>query len=155
MKFILILFVIAGFVSCESKTSSFSLTKRDVQKLLNNPEPARQMLKEGSVEGFVSVPAEGFFQRLFVGFKAAGDCEIIVYENNAVSVSFLGSRTFDLTEIKGYPLFIAELDRNQILIVQHNSGRVVSAVQTIYDSRGRVVYQSFGAGDYIQECISK
>ena len=49
-------------------------------------------------------------------------------------------------------IFIGELGNNQVIIVQHHQGMVVSVTQTVYDKKGNVVYGKSGQGEYIKEC---
>ena len=96
-------------------------------------------------------------QRLMVGFEVTGEsCSVTVNEDNTVAVSFLGDASIPLvstsTENRCTDIFIGELENDQVLIVQHHRGEVVSLTQTIYDEKGDVVYGRFGNGDYIREC---
>ena len=49
-------------------------------------------------------------------------------------------------------IFVGELGNDEVLIVQHHQGEVVSITQTIYDENGDVVYGRSGVGEFIREC---
>ena len=162
MKFFLILFFIilngcANSTASESNNSMFPLTRNKIKNLLENPPTRFEKLEEETISGCVSVPARGFFQKLFVGLESTGEsCSITIHPNNKISVNFLSQKNIPLisTSQPGIPTdtFVAELDNGQVLIVQQVKGRVVSVTQTIYDSQGTVVYQNSGEGDFIREC---
>ena len=133
------------------------LTKGYIQQLLSNPSPNQEKLKEGTLHGCVHIPAKGFMQRLMVGFETTGEgCSVTVNQNNAVRVSFLGDAFIPVvstsTERQLTDILIGELENDQVLIVQHRRGEVVSITQTVYDKNGDVVYGRSGDGDYIRGC---
>ena len=153
MKYCCIILFPFTAIHCQSDSSLPPLTKANVQDFLSNSSRDQQ-LKQEVISGYVSVPATSFFQRVFVGSQATGEsCTIAVRANNSVSVSFLRDQTFNLVEFQPYPLFVAELTGNQVLVVQHSFGKVVSVTQTIYDDNDHIVYQSSGKGEFIQSCI--
>ena len=134
-----------------------SLTRDNVQELLHNPSQDQEKLTPGTFKGCVLVPATDFIQKLMVGFELTGEtCSATVNPNNSVSISFLGDATISVvstsTERIQTDIFIGELENNQVLIVQHHQGQVVSITHTIYDKNGVVVYGKFGQGDFIKEC---
>ena len=110
------------------------------------------------VDRGVHIPARGFNQRLMVGFERTGErCSVTVQRGNTVQVSFLGDAVIPLvstsTERPRTDLFVGELGADQVLIVQHRRGEVVSITQTVYDANGDVVYGRSGVGDFIRECV--
>ena len=162
MKFFLIFcFIIlngcASSTASESNDSIFPLTRNKIKNLLDNPPARSEKLEEETISGCISVPARGFFQRLFVGSESTGEsCSITIHSGNKISVDFLRQKNIPLISASqpGIPTdtFVAELESGQVLIVQQLRGRVVSVTQTIYDSQGVVVYQNSGKGDFIREC---
>lgn len=162
MKFFLIFCLIilngcANSNASESNGSIFPLTRNKIKNLLDNPPARSEKLEEETISGCISVPARGFFQRLFVGLESTGEsCSITIHSNNKISVDFLRQTNIPLisTSQPGIPTdtFVAELDNGQVLIVQQVRGRVVSVTQTLYDQKGTVVYQNSGKGDFIREC---
>ena len=133
------------------------LTKSYIQQLLSNPSQGQEQLKTGTYHGCVHIPAKGFIQRRMVGFELTGEsCSVTVNQNNAVRVSFLGDGAIPVvstsTERYRTDIFIGELEGDQVLIVQHHRGKVISISQTVYDEDGDVVYGRSGEGDYIRVC---
>ena len=103
------------------------------------------------------MPATDFIQKIMVGFERTGEsCFVTVGKNNTVEVSFLEGNAVSVvstsTDRYRTDIFIGELGSDQVLIVQHHHGEVVSVTQTIYDKKGYVVYGKNGQGDYIKEC---
>ena len=156
-SFILILTPLFLFGIIGTSDAEQSLTRSTVQQLLSNPSQSREKLKPGTHQGCVHIPAKGFIQRRMVGFEMTGEsCSVTVNQNNAVTVSFLGDGVIPVvstgTERYRTDIFIGELENDQVLIVQHHRGEVVSVTQTVYDENGDVVYGRSGEGDYIREC---
>ena len=149
-----ILFISVLFFACGGQSSPSSLTRAHIQSLLKNPSSGDLRLREGRIQGYVSVPAKGFIQRIMVGSRATGEnCSVEVRSGNPgnkITVSFLGSSFYDLVELKPYPLFAAEIGGREVLIVQHSNNQVVSVTQTFYSEGGRIHYPG---GSYIRECI--
>ena len=83
-------------------------------------------------------------------------CSVTVGENNTVKVSFLGDVVTSVVSTSTgqhrTDIFIGELENNQVIIVQHHQGVVISVTQTVYDQKGNVVYGKSGQGEYIKEC---
>ena len=164
MKFFLILYFsffilnVGCSVSSDKSTDSLlSLTRVKVQELSNDHPVQQEQLTEETISGCISVPARGFFQRLFVGLESTGEsCSLTVHSGNKVSVSFLSQKDIQLVSTSSPQVvtdtFVAELDNGEVLIVQHVNGRAVSLTHTVYDSQGTVVYQNFGKGKFIKEC---
>ena len=150
------------FVSCpeaDKGDGPFPLSRTYVRQLLQKaPDLEGQQLEVEDIKGCVSVPAQSFFQKLFVGEKFTGDiCSVAVKANNTVAVSFLGNIDIPLadtaTESYSTDIFLNEIEENGVVIVQHVEGRVVSVTHTIYDKKGIVVYSGYGRGDFIKSCI--
>ena len=164
MKYYLVI-IFFIFNSCKGSSHSsasysaiFPLTKTKIQNLLKNPPVAPTRLKEETINGCISVPASGFFQRLFVGSESTGEqCSITIHSENKISLSFLNQANIPLIDTStpqvSTDTFVAELENGQVLIVQQVNGRVVGLTHTIYDSEGMVVYQGYGKGDYIRVCL--
>ena len=143
-------------IACISDAAQ-PLAKGYVQQLLSNPSPTQEKLKGGTLHGCVHIPAKGFMQRVMVGFETTGEsCSVTVNQNNAVGVSFLGDAFIPVVstsrERKLTDILIGELENDQVLIVQHRRGEIVSITQTVYDKNGDVVYGRSGDGDYIRGC---
>ena len=124
---------------------------------MENPPQNQEPLKEETFNGCVHVPATDFIQKIMVGFERTGEsCFVTVGKNNTVEVSFLEGNAVSVvstsTDRYRTDIFIGELGSDQVLIVQHHHGEVVSVTQTIYDKKGYVVYGKNGQGDYIKEC---
>lgn len=153
MRRIINYFILFFTISC----SGFSvppLTRENIRKLLKDPPQNQKPLKEGTFNGCVHVPATDFIQRIMVGFERTGEsCFVTVGKNNTVEVSFLEGSVVSVvstsTDRYRTDIFIGEQGNDQVLIVQHHQGEVVSVTQTVYDKKGHVVY---GQGDYIKEC---
>ena len=68
---------------------------------------------------------------------------VTVNPDNTVEVSFLGDGVIPVvsTSTEGFvtDIFVGELGNDEVLIVQHHQGEVVSITQTIYDENGNVV----------------
>ena len=133
------------------------LTRENNRKLFQNPPQNQKQLKLGTFYGCVHVPATGFIQNLMVGFKRTGEsCSITISEDNMIQVSFLGDNVIPIvstsTDQYRTDTFTGELDNDQVLIVQHQQGEVVSVTQTIYDKNGDVVYGKSGQGQWIKGC---
>ncbi len=97
-------------------------------------------------------------QRLMVDFETTGEsCSVTVNRDNTVKVSFLADAAVPVvsTSTERYltDVFVGELGNEQVLIVQHHRGEVVSITQTIYDENGDVVYGRSGDGEFIRECV--
>ena len=160
MKFF-ILFLILFIGGCADSQPSTShppqLTKPYIQQVNRGPSN-QEVLRQETVYGCVTVPAEGTWQNMWVGFKFTGDvCSVTVGPNNQVSVSFIGSNFIPVksTSTQQYrtDLFVGELPNNQVLVVQYlPDGRVISVTQTVYNSHNQLVYGQV-EGDYIKECI--
>ena len=152
-SFLVTVFFIAG---CSSSAVQ-PLTKEGVHTLLQNPPQNQEKLKTGTIYGCVHLPAKNKLLKYLGDFEKTGEsCSITVNEDNTVRVSFLGDVTISLfsTSADGIrtDTFVGELDSNQVLIVQHHQGEVVSVTQTIYDQNGDVVYGKFGEGKSIKSC---
>ena len=155
----IISFFLPGFffiASCGGSAAQF-LTKENIKQQLKNPPQNQEQLKTGTFNGCVHVPATAFIQKMMVGFKITGEtCSVTVGENNTVEISFLGDVIISLVSTSNNQhrtdTFIGELENNQVIIVQHHQGEVVSVTQTVYDKKGDVVYGKSGQGDYIKEC---
>ena len=153
---IFVMFFTTFVFSCTTRNN---MTREYVQNILQNPPPAEYVenLVEETRYGCVAVPATSFWQRLMVGLTFTEEsCSVIVQPNNTVVVSFLGSKAIPVVSINKNnfyaDIFLTELGNNQVLIVQHQRGRVVSVTQTIYDEENNVVYGNSGKGDFIREC---
>ena len=79
-----------------------------------------------------------------------------VRKNNNIEVSFIGDIVTPVvsTSTNQYQtdIFIGELGNDEVLVVQHYQGEVVSVTETIYDEKGHVVYGKSRQGDPIKEC---
>ena len=133
------------------------LTRENNRKLLENPPQNQEQLQTGTFYGCVHVPATDFIQRIMLGFERTGEtCSVTVAEDNTVEVSFLEEIVIPVVSTSNSQyrtdIFIGELANNQVLIVQHHQGEVVSVTQTIYDKNDVVVYGKSGQGDSIKEC---
>ena len=157
MKFIFVFAIFFLFAMVCQSTSAQPLTRSYLQRLLSNPPLNQEKLRSGTRHGCVHIPARGFMQRLMVGFEITGEsCSVTVNRDNTVAVSFLGDAVIPLvstsTENRRTDIFVGGLEKDQVLIVQHHRGEVVSLTQTVYDESGDVVYGRSGNGDYIREC---
>ncbi len=157
MKFVSISACFLLLVMVCQSTAAQPLNKSYLQGLLSNPPRHQEKLKPGTRHGCVHIPARGFIQRLMVGFEVTGEnCSVTVNRDNTVAVSFLGDAVIPLvstsTEQRRNDIFVGGLEKDQVLIVQHHRGEVVSLTQTVYDESGDVVYGRSGNGDYIREC---
>ena len=156
MRRVISYFILFFTISC-SGSSVPPLTRENTKRLLENPPQNQEPLKEGTFNGCVHVPATNFIQKIMVGFERTGEnCFVTVGKNNTVEVSFLegGIVSVVSTSTDQYrtDIFIGELGNNQVLIVQHHQGEVVSVTQTVYDKKGHTVYGKSGQGEYIKEC---
>ena len=94
-----------------------------------------------------------------MGFKFTGEaCSFSISSSNKVSVSFLGKTDIQVhsTGPARYPedVYIAELDNNQLLVIQHNThGSFITATLTAYDKKNNVIYGNQGNGSYIKQCF--
>ena len=157
MKFVLIstcLFLIATMGHC---AAGERMNEGYFRRLLSNPPRNQEKLKAETLHGCVYIPAKGFVQRLVVGVEKTGEsCSVTVNPDNTVEVSFLGDGVIPVvsTSTEGFvtDIFVAELGNDEVLIVQHHQGEVVSITQTIYDENGDVVYGRSGVGEFIREC---
>ena len=134
------------------------LTKSYIRKLMLNPPANQERLEVKTYQGCVHVPAKNFVQRTMVGFRRTGEtCTITLGENNTAKISFWGDQVISLismsTERTPSDLFVAELDNEQVLLVQHHQGEVVSLTHTVYNGRGGVVYGGSRGGQIIKECV--
>ena len=152
--FIFLIFSIV-IVGCPSPVTQ-ALTKQYVKNLFKNPPQRSFQLQEETYKGCVHIPARGLGQRLAVGFERTGEsCSIVVGQNNTVTVSFVNDRSIPLvsTRFGRYTdIFVGDLGNDQLLIIQHHQGQVISVTQTVYDKNGHVVYGQSGKGTYIKEC---
>ena len=101
----------------------FPLTRAKVQDLLNDSSVDQEKLKEETISGCVSVPAQSFLQRVFVGSESTGEpCSVTIHPGNKISVSFLSQKNIQLVNTSRpqalTDTFVAELDNSQVLIVQ-------------------------------------
>ena len=169
--FILFVFILIPFPSCETKDQNndllpstknngpFPLTRESVQQILRKtPPPNEQQLTVETLKGCVSVPAKKGLQKLFVGVNFTGEfCTVTVKPQNTVAVSFLGNIDIPLanTSTPDYPtdIFLNQIEDNGVVIVQHVKGKVVSVTHTVYDKKGYVVYGGSGKGNFIKACI--
>ena len=156
MQFISSFLLIFLFTNSCNGGSKSPLTRTNVRAALANPSENQPRLNQKTYQGCENVPAKNFFKRKFgVGFDFTGEtCSITVHSGNTVSVSFLDSDSVPVKILSGTDIYVGELGNNQILIVQyHSNGEVVSVTQTIYDSKGNVVYGKSGEGDHIKGCL--
>lgn len=155
IKLILYVSVFLFITNC-SGSVAHPLTKENNRELLENPPRNQAQLNTRTYHGCVHIPATEFFQKLMVGFEITGEpCSVTVREGNNIEVSFIRNPVTvasTSTNQLRTDIFIGELERNQVLIVQHHEGEVVSIIQTIYDENGHVVHDKSGEGDYIKEC---
>ncbi len=141
-----------------SSASPPDLTKSYIQGLANPNPSSKQVLKQETVYGCVTVPAEGTWQNMWVGFEFTGEvCSVTVGSGNTVSVDFVegGLIPVKSTSNPQYQtdLFVGELKDNQVLVVQYlPGGGVISVTHTVYNKNNQLVYGQV-AGDYIKECI--
>ena len=157
IKVISFFLLIFFFTSSCGGSAVQPLTKENNKKLLEKSSQNSEKLKIGTYHGCVHIPAKGFVQRIMVGFERTGEvCSVTVSEGNTVKVSFLGDDFVSVvstsTDRYRTDIFIGELGDNQVLIVQHYQGEVLSVTQTVYDKQGNVVYGKSGQGEYIKEC---
>ena len=157
IKCILCLLPVFFFITNCSGSVAHPMTRETNRRLLENPPQSQEQLRLGTFHGCVHIPATEFFQKLMVGFERTGEsCSVTVHENNNVEVSFIEGGATPVVSTSTNQLrtdtFSGELGNNQVLIVQHYRGEVVSLTQTIYDQNGYVVYGKSGEGDYIKEC---
>ncbi|MDE0150998.1 MAG: hypothetical protein OXK80_00675 [Bdellovibrionales bacterium] len=156
IKLILYFLPVFFFITNCSGSVAHPLTRESNRELLENPPRNQEQLHTGTYYGCVHIPATEFFQKLMVGFERTGEsCEVTVHDNNNVEVSFIENPVTVVntsTDQLQRDIFIGELEYDQVLIVQHHQGEVVSITQTIYDENGYVVYGKSGEGDYIKEC---
>ena len=141
---------------CESVAAQ-KLDKDHVRQLLSSPPQIQGKLRPGTLHGCVLIPARGFIQRLMVGIESSGEtCSVTVNRDNTVVIDFLGDSAIPIvtTSKRNRPTdtFVGALGNNQVLIVQHHRGEVVSVTQTVYDNNGDVVYGRSGVGEFIREC---
>ena len=133
------------------------LTKAYIENLLKNPSETQEILKEETLNGCVHIPARNPVKRLMVGFDRTGEaCSVTVGRDNTVTVSFLGNKPVPLVSTSSgrhlTDTFVGDLGEDQVLIVQHHQGKVVSVTQTVYDENDHVVYGRSGKGVSIKEC---
>ena len=143
-------------VACPGPSSQ-PLTREHVGNLFNNPAGNQVKLIEETLMGCVHIPARDPIQRAMVGFQRTGEsCSITISRDNNVTVSFVGNNPIPLVSASSgqhtSDIFFGNLGGNQVLVVQHHQGKVVSVTQTVYDNNGHVVYGRSGNGDYIKEC---
>ena len=158
---VFILYGFASIISCNSSnsaTSRLSLTKNNIKQTISNPAQTQATLTTGTYTGCVSVPATSWVQRTMVGFEFTGKtCSITVLSNNIVKLSFLGDRQITVTSTSTASvrtdLFVGELESNEVLLVQHHQGKVVSVTHTSYDKNNNLIYGRSGEGDMIKECM--
>ena len=157
IQFISILWLIIFFLASCGGSPPKPLTKENIKQLVGSSPQNSEQLKTETFNGCVHVPATDFIQKIMVGFKRTGEtCVVAVTENNTVKISFFGADAIPVfsTSTAQYntDIFVGELENNQVLIVQHHQGEVVSVTQTVYDKKGHVVYGKSGQGDHIKEC---
>lgn len=132
------------------------LTKEYVTNLFEVPPQNSVQLQEETYTGCVHIPARNPVQRLMVGFERTGEsCSIIVDQGNTVTGSFVDNRFIPLVSTgfgRHSDIFLGDLGQDQLLIVQHHQGQVISVTHTVYDKNGHVVYGRSGKGTYIKEC---
>ncbi len=158
IKFISILWPIVFFTANCGGIPPEPLTKENIKQFVRSSPQNFEQLKTGIFHGCVHVPAKDPIQKLILGFETTGEtCTVTITKNNTVEISFLGADAIPVfsTDTAQYntDTFIGESKNNQVLIVQHRLGEVVSVTQTVYDKNGNVVYGKSGQGDYIKECI--
>jgi len=142
--------------NCSDSTAN-SLTRENTRKLLANPPQNQIRLNIGTFHGCVHIPAKDPIQRAMVGFEKTGEsCSVTISQSNNVEVSFIGGAAIHVVSTsanqRSTDTFIGELANDQVLIVQHHQGEVVSVTQTIYDQQGHVVHGKSREGDYIRAC---
>ncbi len=136
-------------------SSASSLTRRNIQDTISNPSSPGVQLLAQTYEGCESIPATGFIQRIMVGFEFTGEtCSATVHSDQTVSVSFIGRDSYPVYPMgRQSDIFIGNLNNNEVLIVQHHNGRVISITQTRYDNNDNLIYGKSGQGDHIKECL--
>ncbi len=111
-------------------------------------------LKPATYTGCEVVPWAGV-KRQFEGMEFTGrDCSITVNSDQTVEVSFIdgGIGTLVLLE-RDSDTLVKDISDNEVLLMQHLNGEVVSATHTGYDNDGNLNYASNGAGDFIKACL--
>ena len=158
-KVVIVLFCIIVLTNnCSGIKSEPSLTRTDVQRVINHSPQSNPVLPTGTHKGCVTVPGSAI-QRAMVGFKFTGEeCSFSISSSNKVSVSFLGNTNIQVhsTGPARYPedVYIAELDNNQLLVIQHNThGSFITATLTAYDKKNNVIYGNQGNGSYVKRCF--
>lgn len=135
---------------CGAKTS---LIQTNIQKIKSSSNQTK--LKTGVYNGCEGVPAKNIIQRWMVGFKFTGHtCSVNIHSDQTISTSLIGSKAYLISEIKGSDIFIAPLENdNEILIIQHHNGNVVSVSHRTYDTYNTNGNLNFGRGDYLKQCF--
>lgn len=147
----------ALFISCNSSSSSEAynvkpMSRSTVKETLTAGADDRLAVR--SYEGCVAVPAKDPLKKIAVGFDLTGEsCTITVKAGNLVSVSFLG-QDVSVVRYSIADVFVGEISQDRVLVVQwlEETGEVLDVNQTVYDSKGIVVYGNSGDGDYINSC---
>ena len=155
IKLISFIIYLIFFTSHCTSSSASSLTRQYIQEVINNPSSSSLQLIAGTYQGCESIPARNFIQRKMVGFEFTGEtCFITVNDNQTVSVSFIGNNSYPVFPLgRQSDTFVGNINNNEVLIVQHHSGKVVSVTQTQYDNNDNLIYGKSGQGDYIKECL--
>ena len=144
--------------NCSGKNDPLPLTKEHINETVSQGSKSNLTLPTGTHKGCVTVPGS-FIQRTMVGFQFTGEeCSFTISANNHVTVSFLGDTAFPVfsTGPRRYPedVYVAELENNQLLVVQHNTqGSFITVTQTVYDRNNMAVYDQHGEGSYIKKCF--
>ena len=91
-KKVIVLFCIIVLTNnCSGIKSGPSITRTDVQRVINHSPQSNPVLPTGTHKGCVTVPGSAI-QRAMVGFKFTGEeCSFSISSSNKVSVSFLGN----------------------------------------------------------------
>ena len=143
----------SGFM--ENCRSNQPITQSYIQQITQNPSFLPQELKNTTHNGCEAVPATGNKPQ-FEGQEYTGNpCFVKIHSNEKAEVSFVESEFLSFSLLKeNSDTFVAQINNNEVLILQIYKNQVISATQTGYDKNNHLNYGLSGeTGKFIKSCL--
>ena len=160
MKTILLALSCPFFFNCGR---SVSFTKEHIRHIIESRSHSGPTLSAETYRGCETVPATGTKPQ-FEGTEFTGQpCSVTIHPQEAVHSTAHRSQSVEVSFIsgpvalttlleRGSDTFVTLLNENEVLLIQHRNGRVISVTQTGYDNKGHLNYGLSGDGNFIKSC---
>ena len=150
----ILIFFCSGFIGGCGAGSYRPFTKAYIQQTTQNSSALPRTFEKTTYRGCEVVPATGNKPQ-FEGQEFTGDsCFIKIQSDERAEVSFLGKTTYPLSLLeKNSDTFVAQINNNEVLLVQLHRNEVISFTQTDYDTNNHLNYGVSGKGEFIKACL--